>query len=996
MSVTITVSWKDLHRNKISENSKIGCQAHRKRRPRAPRHAMGHAMGHDKRALEHSDERREDKIWPKSIESLSVSLSLIFNLCPPRAIMNPYNPAKYVLRAPPPVPPRPGTGPESGNEIPAPALPPRPPSMAPLAFPPPPPRPAQQQIPPSPPRQEYNPATYHDTAGQALPPPAPFPQQQSVPPSPSRNQAPSYHVPATPATAPTRNPLTASYGVSTDGRAHSGDQQPLQFTPYQLPATATYPPPPDPQARSHAPPPAGAFSARPVPTQHTQPPPLYYPPAPEYPLPPNAQVKNYGAPSIGTDHAPHVTDESTHLQSNSPLSIQETSQPSKTRVQGQDAPRVGERYRNEVPQQPSPQPPLSPTAGPEPAKVYHGRLNEQQPQPPSSSYPTQGLPSSIESLTESMSHTHIGQGANPPTVHTQMRPKTPPRPHIQYDPPAKFTLRGCPSTMYILMGESQWYCHPQVPDLRVCTYCYEKHIQPAGFKRHFEHVTVPAGSKPQCLFSCPRIEEDIWPRIIQLGSSLRELLQFFAHRLPLRNCPRQRGVLASENIKWYQPKDNRRFPDFVACQACYEDVLLAGPLRNEFMPSPDPQPKEAVFVCDVHNPFIRRLATKTNSMDTFITESAQHLHLPECQNNGQMVGGHSKKWYQLRNSSSITVCQRCYREFAVRTEFEHQFYPVSRPSTQHRCMLGMWQTRSVWGEALARHDFRLWERTALEAARTPPCTLEIPTGAPVYQIHGVENFDVCHGCYIGCMKPHGLDRFFHQLPTRFNRGRVCDLNSSAPRFTSFAHKLDEAMITATFATFTTFAARLCPLDMCPKLNLTTGRQWYGTETCRICPACYEEVVRDSFLSAYLPPTPVTLPGETDCDLYSPRMRSKFDHACATQNPAFFFDFAVYRKGIYNQTVPEMRQLVAMAEHNLSMQQMYNTASTAYNNMDGISSVGMYYPRWRYTGAGVAGTFWTHWGVEGAQMGQTALGYMRNIQGDTARVKYLQGIWDAVE
>ncbi|KAL2802451.1 hypothetical protein BJX63DRAFT_114317 [Aspergillus granulosus] len=870
--------------------------------------------------------------------------------------------------------------------------------MAPLAFPPPPPRPAQQQIPPSPHRQEYNPATYYDTAGQALPLPAPLPQQQSFPPPPNRNQTASYHVPATPANAPTHNPVAASYGAPTDGRAQTCDQQPSQFTPYHLPAKGTYPPPPDPRVRSHAPPPAGAFSARPFTTQSTQPPPLYYPPAPEYPPPPNAQVNNYGAPSIGTNHAHHATHESTQLPSNSPPPMQTASQPPKTQVNGHVAPVVGEIYRNEVPRQtpPPPPPPLSQKAGPELSTTYHGRLNEQQPQPPSSSLPPQGLPSGIESLAESMSHIHIGQGANAPMEHNQMRPKTPPRPHIQYDPPPKFTLRECPSTVYILMGESQWYCHPQVPDFRVCTYCYEKHIQPTDFKRRFERVTLPAGSKPQCLFSCPRIEEDIWPRIIQLGSSLQELLQFFALRLPLRNCPQQRGVPASENIKWYQPKDSRRFPEFVACQACYEDVLLAGPLRNEFMPSTDPQPKEALFICDVHNPFIRKLATKTNSIDIFIAESARHLHLPECQNNGQMVGGHSRKWYQLRNSSSITVCERCYRDFAVRTEFEHQFYPVSRPSPQHRCLLGMWQTRSVWSEALARHDFGLWERTALEVAGTPLCTFEIPAGKPVYQIHGVKNFDLCHSCYIGCMKPHGLDRFFHQLPTQFNGGRACDLNPAAPRSACFAHRLDEAMITAAFATFATFAARLSSLDMCPKLDPTTGRQWYGTETCRICPACYEEVVRDSFLSAYIPPTPVTLPGETDCDLYSPRMRSKFHHACATQNPAFFFDFATYRKGIYNQTVPEMRHLVEMAKHSLSMQQMYNTASTAYNNMDGISSVGMYHTGWRYMGAGVAGTFRTHWGVEGAQMGQTALGYMQNIQADTARVKYLQGIWDAVE
>ncbi|KAL2845526.1 hypothetical protein BJX68DRAFT_277274 [Aspergillus pseudodeflectus] len=535
----------------------------------------------------------------------------------------------------------------------------------------------------------------------------------------------------------------------------------------------------------------------------------------------------------------------------------------------------------------------SPPQAPSPYQPESG-ASPHGPPPPAGPPPPSGSLSGMESAVTRR---------EPPS---QPQSKTPPRPPIQYNAPTEFTLRQCPSTEYTFTGEGQWYFHPQVPDFRICTYCYEKHIQSTRLECEFYAWT------------CPRIEDDIWPRAVHSGN-LTKLLGFFARRL----------IPATENMKWYQPRDKQRFPEFLACQACYEDVLLSGALRDEFVLFSGPQAKETLFICDAANPYVRKLATKTNSMDAFISGTIRHLHLHECAKNGALTDGPSRKWYQPRNSSSssssITICERCYGEYVAHTEFETSFHPVTRPNAQHRCMLGLWQSRSVWDEALAHHDFTLWERTMLEMNSGPLCTLEIARANPVYQLPGVENF-----------------------------------------------------------------------DLCPKLNLVSGRQWYGNESCRICPACYEEVVRDSYLASYFPPTPITIHEETCCDLYSPRMRSKFTTACTTQDATPFLSFATHRKNVYHQTVPEMRALVERAQHNLSMQKMYNTTSSAYNNMDGISTVGMYDSGIRYTGSGVPGMFRTHWGVEGAAMGQTAMGYMQQTQVDAARVRYLQGVWDAVE
>ncbi|KAL3491655.1 hypothetical protein BJX62DRAFT_225030 [Aspergillus germanicus] len=704
--------------------------------------------------------------------------------------MNSYNPAKYALRAPPPIPPRPG----AAAPIPSPRM------------------------------------TSHYAPSPA-PPQHSFPSsQQSIPPEPSAYQSPPYYASAPPTAQIPTSPQVPSYGPPTASPQYVTHQSPgiSPLPPYQPPATPAYPPPP------------------------TNPPP--YTSSPRASNEDPATAERSQAPD-----EPHVTAERYA---------------------------IGTFMKSHPPQTSSPYQP-EPGAG--------------APPPPPGPPPLSASVSGIEILTESMSHARIGPGAEAPKDQ---------QPPIQYNAPAKFTLRQCPSTEYTFSGESQWYIHPQVSDFRICVYCYEKHIQSGTFEGEFHSWTSPAGSCPQCLFSCPRIEDDIWPRAVHSGN-LRELLDFFARRLSIPNCPRQRGVPATENVKWYQPRDKRKFPDFLACQACYEDVLLSGALRDEFILFTGTQAKETLFICDAANLFVRKLATKTNSMDIFIPEIIRHLRLPECEKNGKLTDG---------PSSSITICERCFEEYAAHTDFETYFQPTARPNAQHRCMLGLWQSRSVWDEALALHNFLLWERTMLEVNNTPLCTLEIAHDVPVYQIPGVENFD---------------------------------------------------------------------------LNLTSGRTWYGNDSCWICPACYEEVVRDSYLAkqGYFPPTPVTLTEETVCDLYSPRMRSKFKTACTAQDATAFLTFATHRKNIYTQTVPEMRALVARSKHNLSMQKMYNTTSSAYNNMDGM---GMYDTGIRYTGSGVAGVFRTHWGVEGAAMGQTALGYMQQIQVDAARVRYLQGVWDGVE
>ncbi|KAL4882190.1 hypothetical protein BJY04DRAFT_217511 [Aspergillus karnatakaensis] len=955
-----------------------------------------------------------------------------------------YRPNKYVLRAPPPIPPRPGSVPDSASYERAPALPPRP-SLAPQN--------QSQQPPTQPPPYDYRPA---------------HPQYQNI----SRNsyaptQTEQYQSSPTQQTVPGYSPAYFASQREPEGQPPPYEYQPAYpqeqidpSSPYQQDQSRQYtqqiaPEPARPPVGSehHLPQRQPQAQSLPHDYHRAYPQDLSNTPSPYDEAQTNhshvsqaQQIASESArPPIASEgHSPQTTyqpeyrqeqaepqylhaQSATEIHHSSPIQESEPQQklqpsfwaklknltpPSGTYESEADFeealvaqnPALRQFYQPKVPQQSTRYEEVS----------YVSQEPEQQPAlieplaPPPlfsqrrKSYQKPSVNEEEEDLTAKIQSISLQETNYPPK-----RAITPPPPKVQYDPPAKFALRRCPTTIYKLTSGGTWYIHPQVPDFTICAYCYEKHIRSSNFEGFFNCWNSPPGSKPDCFFSSPRVEEVLWPRALQ-SSSLTEILNFFSHRLNLsvRSCPGEgKGVAATEAVKWYQLSSQHRdkFPMFAACEACYEDVLLASPLRDAFAQCTEPQASDTLWACDVAVPYIEKLALKTD-LDTFISGASHHLNLPACEKQGKLVPLRSRKWYHPRSAPDLTICEHCYNDFAFHTPFKDAFQPFN-PLTlsQRRCILGYFQSRAVWAEALLQKSLPIWTSSMTAFTQTPACTLEIPVGTLTYQITGVANFDICQSCYVGLIQPYGLSHFFHRLPPSNTTAepRACDLNPAHPRFASYAYKLDEALITATFSVFANYVSRTSTLTPCPGINLVKGRQWYGLPECRICPSCYEDVIRNTSLSHHFPDRPETLstsrlgePG-VNCDMFSARMRGKYRSACENNDFSTFLQFASYRATIYAQTVPEMRRLVQQAKLDLNMQRMHNTTSSFYNSMDGASAW-QYNHNVRYTGAGVGGSFATPWGVTGAQEGNAAWGYMQGIQGMSARVRQLEGLWKTVE
>lgn len=186
----------------------------------------------------------------------------------------------------------------------------------------------------------------------------------------------------------------------------------------------------------------------------------------------------------------------------------------------------------------------------------------------------------------------------------------------------------------------------------------------------------------------------------------------------------------------------------------------------------------------------------------------------------------------------------------------------------------------------------------------------------------------------------------------------------------------------------------------------------------VCPACYEDVLRDKPLSHYF--NLESSSGKHLCELYSANMRGRwravqeasFAQGLKDANNNFlpdetalatFIAYREHRTQVFIETVPVMDQLLAAAQMRLFQQQRLNTTSSFYSNLDRMSSAasGIHYgPLPTYTttygNSSVGYGFATPWGVEGAEYGRQAAAVAGQGGGDSARVAYLEARWKEVE
>jgi len=590
--------------------------------------------------------------------------------------------------------------------------------------------------------------------------------------------------------------------------------------------------------------------------------------------------------------------------------------------------------------------------------------------------------------------------------------------------------RGCPSGEDLL-HDAFWFRHIDVPGFSICSRCFEFYVRHSVFELDFAGKLEPGQTDAaRCMFGVSRMADQLWPEAV-MTRDLQSVKTYMEARAKTPNCRGMGGVSGTALVvlKWYQAKHDA-IPGLVACEACYNAFIVGSSFEGRFSLHDHQPTQEQTWACDIAVPNITRAFaeySEANDWSKFVIAATSRLSKPSCAG-FNTVSSTSREWYGIIcGDVSVVICETCFLDSMALTAFDKQYKPKLLPKenkeTQLICDLAIPALKVAYGAALGyeKHDI-FWNACKVQL-KTPMCRGAGMTNVQWYTLRGgCDNFDVCPTCYSGFICAFGMQIHFQpQKKCPPGTTKMCDFCSEAPNFAKTIIRYHVALETPDTEQFITHTRRMASISLCTGVKQQVAQFWrigLKGDPMSVCPACYEDVLRDRPLSHYF--NHEVSPGKHLCELYSANMRRRWravQEASAVQNIrdannnflpdeaalANFIAYREHRTQVFIETVPVMEQLLAAAQNRLFQQQRLNQNSSFYSNLDRMSSAasGIHYgPLPAYTttygNSSVGYGFATPWGVEGAAYGQQAAAVASQGGGDFARVAYLEARWKEVE
>lgn len=342
------------------------------------------------------------------------------------------------------------------------------------------------------------------------------------------------------------------------------------------------------------------------------------------------------------------------------------------------------------------------------------------------------------------------------------------------------------------MCRGTWFQLPGIPNFNVCEKCYEMHIYETPFREEFD--AVEASGPTYCAFNTPRILSIIWPQVVRTGR-FDVFRGHAAERSRISTCSLSAGTKSG---LWYMVLRPDGSCSFIACQACFQDVILASPYHPHFKEVPAAV-AEGAYSCHVSTPFIEaQLAAGKLPWHAVLREVEYRIHevLP-CPGN-KIVPSPGRRWWKPRDSDLIAVCDSCYCDGIAPSQFADHFTSVIQKASDVGpwfCGMGGFALSVVWTHAVEKDDYALWLEAVSAAYSHPMCTPDGTIGGVwnVFREPGLGEFYVCDRCAEMYVRPLGFGESLDRLRFSPDAGRmVCGLNPEGPRAAEFREKLGEA------------------------------------------------------------------------------------------------------------------------------------------------------------------------------------------------------------
>ncbi|CAH0038288.1 unnamed protein product [Clonostachys solani] len=526
----------------------------------------------------------------------------------------------------------------------------------------------------------------------------------------------------------------------------------------------------------------------------------------------------------------------------------------------------------------------------------------------------------------------------------------------------------CPGNTHDNGYVANWFYLPSAPDFLICTRCYATHLKNTNLASSFEKKKTHGA---RCRFNIPRITSVLVPQCVQTGS-VEPLAEYMAKRIGIKDCALKQGFTGSDGIKvWVIGREtNDIMKNFIACQACYEDHVLASNYAGEFIPRqekyPEPQAASSKWFCDLNAfGYSRRSFTiysRNNApfMD-WATKATKLFQLPDCEAD-QGVESSSREWVRPKDPvETMVICEKCYFNELCWTTLEDAFeyIPIEKPvrgsermdyifgiretqATSWTCDARLSQMENVLAGALMQQDAAVFSRCARTVMSGPKCVPEgIANGTWYTPKGGPSNYMMCAACFAGfCDAFLECGHMFELSPHSGSSDTiVCSFNSASPRRYQFLFSMYQAAQEGVWSIALDTIRNYINIPECPRNNHVASRRWYGWGDCLICQDCYQEVIKDMRKGLPFELEDQLVAEERMCSMYSPRMREKFSLAVEKGDSTELVEYSRVRIQVWTQTIPQIKMLRQMQEMQMMSAMSAGMAGLMYQGAGAIQSIG---------------------------------------------------------
>ncbi|KAK6525166.1 hypothetical protein TWF694_005312 [Orbilia ellipsospora] len=548
-----------------------------------------------------------------------------------------------------------------------------------------------------------------------------------------------------------------------------------------------------------------------------------------------------------------------------------------------------------------------------------------------------------------------------------------------------------------ITSERHWYYLPEGRDLKICSRCFHDHLKNTPFANNFTFEYCRPGIRQSCDFNTPRMIATLHQALQQ--GNFDTLKTFIVSRSGVKRCKENGGqVLPDEGYLWFEPRDPSLHGKLAACQACYEDFVLASGIAQHFSNTPIKQPEHLTYICDLGWPFAQKFLKQYNDWNQIFNYLVYRANLPACAG-GDEVDSSSRKWYQMRapDLTSIWMCEACYYDIAALSPMEQHVYCPQQPlNVKLTCFAsGSIPLRVAWNEAVAQRNFNVFYQAARVFVNSPPCTGQGVTNGVWYSLNPpAKEVDVCSACYAGILVPCGVGHLMVRKMVPPGETRLCDMNLASPRAVDYLAKLDLGIDTGDDTIFPNYARRISETPLCSHGQILENHRWYCHDMFISCPSCYLEVIEGEPLESCFTARNELYSNKIKCDFYSARVRNIWREANDKNDLPGFVAFMTKRLEIWKQTYPEIQKGLAMMRMNMERQATLHMSSLMLTGANSIASAAGVDGNWGNSSVGYG--YATSAGVEGAMQFNQAVGMGGANVGLSATIMQLEALWKSVE